>query len=118
MGKIFDHYTITHTCLFFKIDESLWEGESSAIVNEYYDKGMPDQHPEPYQSIGCGWGTLRQRMRDQAFALSGKLDIVTDECDGLMIAFDHATKAQAETYYSKLRAKFEPVKKYITNWSE
>ena len=118
MIKMFCHRVTTRTSLCFDVDELLYEEESSAIVNEYYEKGLPDQHPEPYQSIGGGWGVLLKWMQKKAFELSGDLDICTDNCGGLLVTFNNATKAEAEAYYRKLHAAFAPVKKYIKNWEK
>lgn len=110
---------MTATCyLELHIDEDRY-AEASGQAFEHAEacaKTYPVAYPEPYNTIGCGWGTLGRHVENLAQSLANELGLDWDCCHqtSLQITLYCGTPQQYCDLKRQLREATNPVRSWVS----
>lgn len=76
----------------------------------------PD-YPEPFDTIGCGWGVLGEYVKQQCLALTSEQGLDVDICHqtDLMLTLHGGTAKEYAEYVEALEERLRPVKEWVVN---
>lgn len=80
----------------------------------------PVKYPEPYSTIGCGFGPLSTYVQKECDIVAAELNLDLEFCDQaeLMVILYGGSKADHDQFAGTLGERLQAVKGWIANFSE
>ncbi|WP_341744595.1 hypothetical protein [Azonexus hydrophilus] len=115
----------TSVLVILKLAEESYAADSSSAYNKAEDEARrsnayPVVYPEPFNSIGCGYGPLNDYVRKQCSAVASELGLDSDFCiqSELQVTLYCGTKADYAKFVQTLGVRLQAVKGWVINSSQ
>lgn len=111
--------------IILKLAEEIYAGESAQACAAAEEAAAQTQqypvvYPEPFQSLGCGYGPLMQFVLNSCLDLTSELGLDADFCSqtDLQLTLVNVPSAKYQKFMTVLATRLEPVRPWILNGHE
>lgn len=104
---------------FFELAEEQYAAESGRVFDEAekagQQQGRHPEYPEPFNTVGCGYGSLVAFVEKQCNLVTAEMNLDSDTCrqSELMMILYCGTKLQYEDWKRRVLLRLQPVEKWV-----